>query len=120
MKGEEYSDFYHFDRKRGKRVKNECKLLSGFYFARHDFQVVEWKNYYFVCLIVKGDLISVWNHVAYDESEKILPGEVMGLFRKEYLKHNITEEMMDLFVRDPLSYEETYRLPSKRKEQQNI
>ena len=61
---------------------------------------------YFVATEHGNDISSVYLKKEYEDGDKILPGEVVGLFRKEYLKNGITPEMLDLFLESPPKYRE--------------
>lgn len=102
-------EFYHYNKEKEKRVKSSATLHSSFLFSKNDFALVEWKNYYFVCVIVDGNPISVWNHKKEKDGAIVLPGEAISLFRKGYIKNNITQDMLELFIKDPAGYEAKYK-----------
>lgn len=104
------TDILYYSKEKGKRIKlHDCELISDFKFAKQDFYVVYKKGYFFVCLPVKGDLISLWHQKKKDNGEVYSFGEVTSLFRKKYLKNNITQDKLDAFIENPIEYERKYK-----------
>lgn len=93
----------------GKWTKcRNCEYLQNFRFANREFYLVKKDAVYFVTTDKGADIASVYLKPETEKGEKILPGEVVSLFRKEYLKHNITQEMIELFLNDPQEYRKKY------------
>ena len=105
----ERGEFFRFDKSKGKRIKRECILHTQFYFSRHDFYLVEYRGYYFVCLISNGNLISLWYQKIFENGIKTLTGESISKFRKGWLKNDINEDKLSLFINEPLEYEKKYK-----------
>jgi len=103
------TDILHFDRKKDKRVAiKDCDLLSNFLFNKMDFYLVYKTGYFFICTSFNKDLVVLWIKKEIKNSEKITAGEVVSQFRKNYVKHNITKEKIELFLNNPIEYENIY------------
>ena len=98
-----------YDVKKGAWVRHkDYEYLQSLRFANREFHLVYKNGYYFVCTDKGGDIASLYYKKEVENGEKIFPGEVVSLFRKNYLKHKITDEMVDMFLDNPPSYEEKY------------
>lgn len=80
-------------------------LLQSLRFANREFYLVYKNGYYFVCTDKGKGMASVYYKKEVEDGDKILPGEVVSLFRKNYLKNGITPDMLELFLEDPVSYQ---------------
>ena len=102
------TDILYFDRKKDKRIKlKDCKLLNAFLFSKNEFHLVYKGGYFFVCISVNGELVSLWHQKEIENGEKYFPNGVISLFRIKYSKNNITQADIDLFIADPIKYEKT-------------
>ena len=84
-------------------------LLQSLRFVNREFYLVYKNGYYFVCADKGKDIASVYYKKEVEDGDKILPGEVVSLFRKNYLKNGITPDMLELFLEDPVSYQKKYK-----------
>lgn len=100
-----------FSPKKGEWAKcKDCDYIQNLRFVNREFYLVRKNGYYFICTDKgKNDIASVYYKKEEENGEKILPGEVVSLFRKEYIKNAVTPEMVDFFLEDPLSYQEKYK-----------
>ena len=96
-------------KKGGWSTYGDCDLLQNLRFANREFYLVYKKGCYFMCTDKGKSIASVYYKKEIEDGDKILPGEVVSLFRKNYLKNGITPEMVELFLEDPVSYQEKYR-----------
>lgn len=105
----EYTDVYYIN-KLGEYVKRkECILDKLFMFDRNDFILVHKNGYYYVGInydiIINSkkrdnEIVLFWSH----EMGDLLPGEIMGIFRKKYLENKINGELIENFIKEPLKY----------------
>lgn len=108
------TDILHFSREKNKRITiKDCSLLSNFLFNKIDFYLVYKAGYFFVCTYYNKDLVVLWFKKEIDNNEKIVSGDVVSQFRKNYLKHSITKEKIELFLSNPIEYERLYPKKSK-------
>lgn len=104
------ADVLYFNRKENKRMKlKDCELLNDFLFSKNTFYLTYKHNLFFVCMSINGELVSLWHQKEYENDEKYTPSDAMSIFRKKYIKNNITQEMIDTFIEDPLKYEKMYK-----------
>lgn len=101
------TNILRYDGGKWNKCKN-CEYLQNFRFANREFYLVKKDGIYFVATDKGADIASVYLKSETENGEKILPGEVVSLFRKEYLKHNITQEMIELFLNNPQEYRKKY------------
>lgn len=103
----EYTEIYYIN-KEGEKIKlNDCLYHNSFMFDKQHFVLVSKNNRYFICCEHDiGDkkkklvLLSFWGLNKND----ILPSEAVSIFRKEYKKNNITNELIVKFFDKPLKY----------------
>ena len=87
----------------------DYEIKQNLRFMNHEFYLL-WKDgVYFVAVERGKELKSVYLKNEYDGEYKLFPGEVVAMFRKEYLKRGITSEMLDLFLDDPQEYRKKYK-----------
>ena len=102
------TDMLYFDRQKGKRVKlKDCKLLSSFLFSKNEFHLTYKGGYYFLCITVNKELVSLWHQKEIENGEKYFPNSVISIFRIKYAKNNIAQDDINSFIEDPLKYEKT-------------
>lgn len=87
----------------------DCDYKQNSRFANREFYVVFKDGRYFVCVGKNDELYSVYFKDEVVDGEKYYPGEIFSIFRKEYLKRGITQEMLDLFLNNPLEYRTKYQ-----------
>lgn len=101
-----------FHGKKGEEPKwhkyKDCEFIQNLRFMNREFYLVYRDGVYYMTTDKGADVASVYLKKEVDGAEKLFPGEVVSLFRKEYLKHNITSDMVDLFLEDPVKYREKY------------
>ncbi len=98
-----------YDIRKGEWVRRkDYEYLQNLRFANREFYLVYKNGYYFMCTDRGNDIASVYYKKEVEDGEKIFPGEVVSLFRKNYLKRGITDEMVDLFLDSPPSYDKKY------------
>ena len=103
------TDILRYDKDKGQRVKlRDCELITKFLFNRNDFYVVRKGNVYMVCLSVNDELVLLTKEKAVVDGIEVTVGEVMGNFRRGYLKNGITQDRIDMFIEDPVKYREKY------------
>lgn len=97
----ETTEIYHFDIRKGKRVKiKDMPLVGQFTFSRHEFFVVKVGSKYAVCVSDNGYPVMVKHYDAKGHT----PGMVMSEFRSGYLKNGITDYKLAKFLSEPLTY----------------
>ena len=94
------------DKKRA--VLKKCILLNEFMFSRNEFYLLRKDDIFFMCVSDDGDLVMVWKHPVKKDGEEFTAGDVMSIFRKEYVKHGITMDMLNTYLTEPLKYEKKY------------
>lgn len=105
----EKTDILRYCRKKSKRVSiKECDIINNFLFNKIEFYLVYKAGYFFVCTPQNKELIMLWFKKGVENKEKITPGEVTSEFRKKYLKNEISQERLGLFLDNPLEYEKKY------------
>ena len=97
-----------YDGEKWYKCKN-CDYIQNFRFANREFYLVKKDGMYFVTTDKGADIASVYIKSETEKGEKILPGEVVSLFRKEYLKHDITQEKIETFLNNPQEYRKKYQ-----------
>lgn len=99
-----------YDMKEGKwKTHKDYDLLQNFRFANREFYLTYNKGVYYICTDLGNDIASVYFKKENDGGDKILPGEVAALFRKEYAKRGISQEMIELFLQNPQEYNEKFK-----------
>lgn len=110
------TDILRYDKEKGKRVKlKDCNLITKFLFNRNDYFLVRKGNTYAVCVSVNDELILLTKEKAVVDGVEVTSGEVIGNFRKGYLKNAITQDKIDLFIKDPMGYCEKYNKTAGQK-----
>ena len=100
------TDIYRFNVSQNKwALKKEYDLLLNFKFSGKEYYLTRNGGWYFVCVSSNnGDLYSVKYYKEAENGERILPGEILSEFRKEYLKRKLTKEDVDKFIADPMPF----------------
>jgi hypothetical protein len=87
----------------------DCDYVQNLRFMNREFYLAYKNGCYFICTDRgKKDIASVYYRKENENGENVLPGEVVSLFRKEYIRNKVTPEMVDLFLEDPAEYRKTY------------
>ena len=96
---ESKTNIYYFDKNNGEKIKlKDCIIKKSFIYKRCDFILVEKNNYFFVCFIDKNkELYNIWSRYDIIDDELISDSQILSIFRKEYDKNNITEDLNDIF-----------------------
>ena len=106
----ELCDVFHYDVKKGKRVKiKECELISMFLFSRNDFCLSRKGGIFFISILLNGDAIMVWYHPEIKNGEKFMANDIISMFRTKYVKAGITQKDIDNFIENPIKYEKNRR-----------
>lgn len=104
------TEILRFSRKENKWKKyRDCELLANFVFARNEYYLTLYKNFYFVCISDNGDLKSVW----YLKAEGVNNGQCMSQFRNNYLKSNITADRIKEYLDNPIEYCDKYKIKKR-------
>jgi hypothetical protein len=93
----------YFNKNNGEIVKlKDCSILREFMYNRNNFTIIEKNNIYWVCVLgEKDELYSIWSRNKNDESTPHL-NSVLSLFRKEYDRNGITNDLINKFLKNPL------------------
>lgn len=99
-------DIYYFNKKNGDIEKlKDCTLKKNFIYKRCDFILVEKSHYFFICYSdEKKDLYNIWSRYDIIDGELITDNQIMSYFRKEYDKKEITVDLIEKFIKEPLKY----------------
>ena len=102
----EVTDVYRFDINKRKWVeKHDYEVKQCFKFSGSEFCLTFKKGFYFMCFQdKKGNLYSLIYKKQIDGGYKLTPGEIVSEFRKQYLKHGITQEKIEEFLMDPVKF----------------
>ena len=92
---------------RWKKFK-DYEIVQNLRFMNHEFYLLKKDGTYFIGTNKGNDIASVYLKKEMEDGYKLFPGEVVALFRKEYLKRGITSEMLELFLEDPQEYRKKY------------
>lgn len=103
-----YSNIYYYDLK-GELIKlNECIIHNLFTFDRQNFILLSKNNRYYICIehsIIEKKknniLLSFWGHSISDD---LTPSDIVSLFRKEYKKNKINNDLLLKYLDNPLKY----------------
>lgn len=99
------TDIHRFDRKKDSWVKmKDYDIVTSFKFSGNEFVLLYKGGVFFVGVEVKGNVMSLYYVRENDDGKKVLPGEVVSMFRKLYIKNGITQEVLDGFLKDPVGY----------------
>ena len=86
----------------------DYEIKQNLRFVNHEFYLLYKDGVYFVAVEKDGDIKSVYFKKENEDGYKLFPGEVVAMFRKEFLKRGITSEMLDLFLDNPQEYKKKY------------
>lgn len=100
-----YSEIYYYNKK-GEIVKlKDCEICKEFLFDRQNFILLLKNKRYYICIESdldlnkkKGVLFSFWGHNIEDLNES----EVISLYRSEYKKHKINNDLIISFIKSPI------------------
>ncbi len=107
------TDIFIFNKEGEKKKIKDCIVNNNFLYHRIDFFLVEDERFYYVCINNETqDLYSIWSKRREIDGEKISDREVTSYFRKEFDKNNISKELIEKFLKEPLKYT---KLKIKRK-----
>lgn len=104
------TDILYFNRKENKRTKlKDCEIINDFLFSKNTFFLVRKGHLFIVCYSVKGELVSLWHHKDKEGDETFSASDVTSEFRKQYVRKGITQERLELFLKEPLEHEKKYK-----------
>ena len=84
-------------------ILKDCSLLREFIYCRRNFALLEKNNYYWVCVNGEKDkLYSIWSISKLNGEETMAINAILSCFRREYDKNNITNDLIDKFLKNPL------------------
>lgn len=115
--GNETTDiiYYTEDGKGTGKIRN-CSLYNEFVFKHNTFIVTGKVLYYYVCLSKDGELLIAWSYPRKDnDNNERTVAEVMSAFRKFYSERGVTDEMLDVFIHDPIKFKKKYKKKNRSK-----
>lgn len=101
-----YSDIFYYNKDGELKKIKKCSLLNEFVFKRQTFFLTKKSHFFMVCAEKDGELISIWN----TENKDAPQGEIMSVFRNIYLEKNITDDMLKMFIDQPVKYNKKYKV----------
>lgn len=98
-------DVIYFDKETAeKKTITGYSLLNSFILCKNDYYLIEMGKIYCICLMKENELYSVWRRGKYADGTELLPREVISEFRNKFLKEEISQKELDLFISNPKKY----------------
>lgn len=99
------TDIFIFNKEGEKKKVKDCVIVNNFLYHRVDFFLLEGNIYYYICVNNESqDLYSIWTRVKENGGNMISSREITSIFRKEFDKNNISKELIEKFLKEPLKY----------------